>query len=51
MWLSDLAEAIHTLFEKYGYINLVEKIVDNVITMSNGDKYIIHDGGELEKVG
>jgi uncharacterized protein YlzI (FlbEa/FlbD family) len=50
MWLSDLAEAIHTLFEKCGYINLVERIANNVITMSNGDKYIIHDGGKLEKV-
>jgi len=51
MWPSDLAVAIQTIFEKYGYINLVEKIENNVITMSNGDKYVIHDGGALEKVG
>lgn len=50
MWLSDLFVAIRTLFEQYGYINLVEKIENNVVTMSNGDKFIIHDGGELKKV-
>lgn len=51
MWPSDLVVAIQTIFERYGYMNLIEKIENNVITMSNRDKYIIHDGGKLEKVG
>ena len=50
MWPSDLVVAMQTIFEQYGYRNLIDKIEFNVITMSNGDKYVIHDGGELEKV-
>jgi uncharacterized protein YlzI (FlbEa/FlbD family) len=50
MWISDLQKALKTLFHYYGYIELVEKIENNVITMGNGAKYVIYNNGQIKKV-
>lgn len=47
MWITEIINALHELNEnRYGqYSCCVESIRGNVITMSNGDKWVISSEG------
>lgn len=48
MWPSDVLTAVTDIFEKYTYSCCIEQIKDNVIVMTNGDKYRIENGHAVE---
>lgn len=50
MWILDLCIAINELHREYGSTCCVEMIKDNVITMTNGDRWKIDSYGHITKI-
>ena len=50
MWLTDLQSAMAELFQIYGMWCCVERISQNVVTMTNGDKWRITGEGHVERI-
>ena len=50
MWLTDLQSAMAELFQIYGMWCYVERISQNVVTMTNGDKWCITGEGHVERI-
>lgn len=50
MWLTDLQSAMAELFQIYGMWCCVERISQNVVTMTNGDKWCITGEGHVERI-
>lgn len=48
MWITDIQSALTQLFEIYGLMCCVDKISNNLIFMTNGDVWRIHDD-EIER--
>ena len=50
MWLTDLQSAMAELSQIYGMWCCVERISQNVVTMTNGDKWRITGEGHVERI-
>ena len=50
MWIKDIAVAMDHIFQIYGFYCCVECIKNNIITMSNGDRWIIMNNGDIRTV-
>ena len=50
MWLTDFQSAVDELFQIYGMWCCVECISQNVVTMTNGDKWHITSEGHVERI-
>ena len=48
--ISEHKSGINSLFEIYGFNNLVDKIEGNIVTMSGGQKYIIVNNGDIKQI-